>query len=233
VCVLAAAFSLPAGMDQLDIIDKFRDGARLSFAEVEDADDQLNRIAQVQFGLILLTGIAWLLWQSLAHRSERGIGLRHSKFPPRDAVLWWFIPIGQLIMPKRVMDEIWRGSDPGLRGDEPNFASLHVDPLVHIWWFAWIAGTVGNRLAHYAYDRANTLGSAEIAIRAYMAAEVALMLAGALGILVVLRITERVEERQAQMPQTAGRATPVGGMVYATGAADAAANPNSVGPPGS
>jgi hypothetical protein len=230
VCVLAAAFSLPAGMDQLDILDKFRDGARLSFAEVEDADNQLNRIAEVQFALVLLTGIAWLLWQSLAHRTERTIGLRHANFPPRDAVFWWFIPIGQLFMPKRVMDEIWRGSDPGLRGDEPNFASLHVDPLVHIWWFAWIAGTVGNRLAHYAYDRADTLGSAEIAIRAYMAAEIALMLAGALGILVVLRITERVEERQRLQGRSPARAAAVGGPAYA-GAVDPA-NPNSVGPPG-
>jgi hypothetical protein len=234
LCILTAGYSLLATADQLDILQRLMDGGRLPYADVVDSDQRIDDAWKLQLGAGALAAVAWLIWQSLAYRSELSIGVRDPRFPPRDAILWWFIPFVFVIKAKQVMNDVWRGSDPELGPHEPEFRSRPVDPLVNVWWLIWIASTVLNRVVKMGADDVGTPEEAESAMRNYMVSEIGMMLAAALAMIVVFRITQRVGERAARhrrdvrpasviAPATAGGGPAVGGG-YPGG---------SVGPPGS
>jgi len=49
----------------------------------------------------------------------------------------WFIPIGNLWIPKQIIDDYWRNSGQSF----PNAPPQGVPPLLHWWWATWLAGT--------------------------------------------------------------------------------------------
>lgn len=229
--VAIAAAAVWVGADVLDLLKRVHEGGRVPYAEVEQLDHRLVAVGNAQLGVALLTAIAWLTWQSLAYRKELAIGIREARFPTRDAILWWFIPILQLIRPKAIMDDIWRGSDPGFRGHEPNFARRPVDFLLHLWWVVWVCSAIVDRYTLVKYhDQVTSYEQARNLIKLLMVANLGVMLAGALAIIVVKRITERVEERWDRFPpQAAYAAAPVLPGHYAAGAAQYPASATSYG----
>jgi hypothetical protein len=49
----------------------------------------------------------------------------------------WFIPIGNLWIPKQIIDDFWKSSVSLNSGDLPQ----RVPPLLHWWWASWLAGS--------------------------------------------------------------------------------------------
>ena len=226
VCALA----LPAAAQQIDLLDRIHDGERVSFAEATDNDKRIDGLSRAQLVLFLVTAVAWLVWQSRAYRNELAMGIRDRRFPPRDAILWWLIPIASFVKAKQVMNDIWRGSDPTLRGDEPDFRRRPVDPLVHLWWGILLASTILNRISRSMVDDVETFADAENATKAWMVSDLGMMLAGAFAIMVVMRITRRVEDRRLRHQSGFAQTALAPSAAYA--AQGGAAHPTSVGPPG-
>ena len=80
----------------------------------------------IQFALFVGLVAAWLLWflrvRIVAERFEPA-GLRH---PPLMAVLGWFIPVGNLFLPKMIANDVWHASSrPGTRAPAG---------VLHAWW---------------------------------------------------------------------------------------------------
>jgi hypothetical protein len=75
----------------------------------------------------------WLMWQFVAHQNLRERRLPGLRVWPSSAVVWWFIPFVNLVMPFRAMRELWsRAGEFGRRPDR------HLALLV-AWWIAFVA----------------------------------------------------------------------------------------------
>ncbi len=83
--------------------------------------------------VLLAVGLVtcWVMWfarvRSLAERFAPG-GLRYRQ---RTAITSWFIPLGNLFLPKQIADDVWHASSPADRNPAPG-------GLLHTWWVAWL-----------------------------------------------------------------------------------------------
>jgi hypothetical protein len=86
--------------------------------------------------------VAFLMWVYRASTNLRALSGRYLRFTPGWAVGWWFIPFASLVMPYKVVREIWQVS----HGSRP---AGHT--LVKWWWaafllFSW-TGNIASRVA--------------------------------------------------------------------------------------
>ena len=112
----------------------------------DSSDQQQLVIAITSVAMLVVTAIAWMIWQSRANRMLREkIGVTNLDFTPRSSVGWWFVPFANLVKPYRAVSELWRASDPqyAFAGWRSELAPWHV----RLWWTAWIATGVAGRLA--------------------------------------------------------------------------------------
>lgn len=88
-------YSTPVGLDRLGGVD---------LAPV--------LVGLVQTGLFLAAGVLFVIWFYRAYENLRPLAAPE---PRRDSG-WtlgaWFVPILNLVLPKLMLNEIWRGSDP-------------------------------------------------------------------------------------------------------------------------
>jgi hypothetical protein len=86
-----------------------------------------NRIA------LYLTVVTWLVWQARAHRALRGQAVQGLRFSPLSGVLWWFVPVANLVMPYRAVKELaTAGAASGARSK--GTARM----LLWSWWVPWL-----------------------------------------------------------------------------------------------
>ncbi|MEU8362570.1 DUF4328 domain-containing protein [Nonomuraea sp. NPDC048882] len=134
VYVLLALFALVSASTVVYQLDVFDDAGRWYEPEVFEEIETVSKImlaAQVVSGLGLTA--CWLLWffrvRAVAERLAPG-RLRRSQAM---AVYGWFIPIGNLWLPKQIADDIWHASSPPERGGTTAPAGL-----LHTWWILWL-----------------------------------------------------------------------------------------------
>ena len=74
----------------------------------------------------LITVILFLMWVHRSHKNLKALGADETKFSPRSAVLWWFVPFMNLFKPEQVVKEIWEWSvSPDTK-------------LVTVWWWLFV-----------------------------------------------------------------------------------------------
>jgi len=90
---------------------------------------------------------------------ERVRALRNACWGPSWAIWSWFIPFVDLVLPKQLANDLWRGSDPRLP------ANTTIDPAARIpwfhtlWWLLFIASGIFDRFAFQRWRDAQSLGS--------------------------------------------------------------------------
>lgn len=96
-----------------------------------------------------------------------------------------------LWFPRRVVDDIWRTSRPGVRADQLQIEPLPLSPLVRAWWLAFIANHLVRTILRFQFGSGDvTVGDFEtIAVYSTIATGF-LLLAGGLLIRVINQITE-------------------------------------------
>ncbi len=94
-------------------------------------------------GLMLANMGLWLLWQAQAARTawqwnNDATPMEHG---PVTALIWWFVPVANLVKPFRVVREIWTTTATHLQD-----SSLPKPPLA-AWWGLCLAALVSESLA--------------------------------------------------------------------------------------
>ena len=134
-----------------------------------------------------------------AYTNLHSLGMEPLRLRAGWAVGGWFVPILNLVRPKQIMSDIWRGSDPAAPAS--NDGAWHRAPvpaLLHLWWglflMSWLVDRllVGSALLYEptAQARRNTFVD-NIAIRGVE------VLLGIVAVLVVRQVTRRQEARAA------------------------------------
>jgi len=189
------AVAVLADLEQLSVINRFIDGERVPFADLDAVDRHMSTVGMIQLVLLVVSAVAFLLWLSRAYRNSIAMGIRNPRYGTRWAIGCWFVPFVNLVVPKKVMNDTYRGSDPEMAYGDPSFASRPVDPLLHWWWGIWLLSGFAARYAGGSSFDANLRDYGNQA-KAYVFSDVLNLVAAVLAILVVKKITDRAELRR-------------------------------------
>jgi hypothetical protein len=154
--------------------------------EARDFHDSTAFAGLVYLGSALATAIAYLVWLSRTVDNVPKLRGGTPSVTPRWSIGWWFIPFANLVKPYQIVRDLHDRLAIG--------ASSGGGWIVLAWWVSWVLGSVISQLAirlpePTSPDALSTLFSIQ-------ATGYALALLGAiLGIVVVLRIQWRADER--------------------------------------
>ncbi|MFI6039107.1 DUF4328 domain-containing protein [Streptomyces sp. NPDC051315] len=169
--------------------------------ERADRADLLYGTAALLQGTALLTSaVLFLCWfyrvrvnaevfQPFAHSKKRGW-----------AIGAWFTPVVNLWFPRRITLDIWEASGP--------WGAPRPHGLVNAWWTLWIVSLVAGRVGYVRHRDAETAREIQDAVGQVMFADALDLLAAALAVLVVLRLTRMQHEKALRGPVPAE--SPVG-----------------------
>lgn len=188
---LAVAFQLRRRVvGGLDAGTRTTDGFRAN-------QDLLADLGVASLALSVGIVVLWLVWFRLATDDARTLrDLRH----PRWAFWGWLVPGVNLVLPKRMVDDLWAAGDEERDRDA---RPRRMPRSLSAWWLTTLAAAVllvtGARLATAGSadpdDRIRALGEAAGVLR--FAAAVA-ALAALLAAYVVLRLTIRLARRRSR-----------------------------------
>lgn len=159
-----------------------------------------QRLVLVGAALIAVVGALWLLWWAVAYTNLRPLGVR-----PRHRGVWavvaWVVPVADLIVPQRVADELWKGSDPWTPLGWRQARYGRRSPAVQVWWMSWLGASValGGAQAAVASLSGRSTTGAVVADGCLILSAVLTAVAGLSGIHLVTGVTARQGERARMM----------------------------------
>jgi uncharacterized protein DUF4328 len=182
---------------QLGLLTDVRDGRRVRLEELTSSDDRVMTVGLLQMGTYIACAIAFLIWYARAYGNLERLGARGELRSRSWAIISWFVPIVNYVVPKRVMNVIWRASDPELPAVATYWESRRVSPLLHWWWAMWIVSTfVTNILLRDSLDSGQTADELVSIAAGYVVVDIIDIVPAVLAILVVRATTNRQEERR-------------------------------------
>jgi hypothetical protein len=130
-------------------------GTATSISAVADAE----QLSEGFVTLVLIVGAAtaalMLTWWYRAYRSVIDSGAIGLRWSPGWAIWGWFIPIGNLVIEKMILDEIDRVSS-AIHAREESWRNRRLTALTGWWWGFWAGGLVlgiyGTRLVSGQID---------------------------------------------------------------------------------
>jgi hypothetical protein len=211
IVVLADLLGAAADLAQLAVAQDMLAGELVTLERLREIDDQIGVSGTLQLGAYLLAVIAFLLWYARAYRNGIALGARPPRYGTRWAVAYWFIPFVNLVRPKQVMNDIWRGSDPEMPAEDPGFFKRAVTPMLTFWWAGLLIASLAGRIA-WNFDVENAKGL-EGQAQIYLFSDLLDIAAAILAATIVWKATERQQERwrrwqNGQLPGQAFSAGP-------------------------
>ena len=100
-------------------------------------DTQTPGIAKLKLAALLGTGILWLLWLRQAYRNLALVGSKRSRFTPRQAIGYWFIPFVNVVWAYQVMKDLWLRSES--MNDRDAYDQLPAPSFLSAWWGIFLA----------------------------------------------------------------------------------------------
>ncbi|WP_066940793.1 DUF4328 domain-containing protein [Microtetraspora fusca] len=154
-------------------------------------------------------GIAFVCWLLRARANAYAISPEaFHRYAALFMVAGWLLPVVQLFVPKGIVDDIWAASQPaeGPRGFLGDLRDARRPALVWAWWLAYLAMNAAWAAAvRTVPGTASPAVSPAVLVSAALAAHAALsLLAGALAVGVVTRITAFQGRAHGRRPQPAG-----------------------------
>ncbi len=154
------------------------------------------------FYLAFLPTVAvFCIWTYRAAANLPALGGHELRYRPLWAVLWWFVPFANFVLPRQVAVEIWKASEPAVEAtDRAARAALPTPPLITAWWLAWVVGNLAAFAGNEVVAAAGSPGPNIAGFFLHAFAELVLLAAGVLAILVVKRADLRQMVKAARLP---------------------------------
>jgi hypothetical protein len=150
-------------------------------------------VAFLTFLVFIPAAVFFIRWFHRAYKNLRGLGA-----PQRYGEGWaigaWFVPFLNLVRPKLIANDIWRGSDPQRPHDAPT-RDAPVPAVLAWWWAAFLVSSWVDNFAARALFRGNDAAALRDADLTSLVGDVLDVVSALLAILVVRAVTARQEER--------------------------------------
>lgn len=156
-----------------------------------------SRILVWNFGALVVSFLMFLNWVGRVAGNIAPLGTKTVRFTPVKAMLSFFIPLANLVLPYQAMVEIWRYSDPGFVA-VPLMNSPHPKetPLLGAWW-ASVFFVIFSPLTLELYDFNSVAPHAidRIVRNAFLPLSIAWIIHSLLAIAVILSLSRRQARR--------------------------------------
>jgi hypothetical protein len=189
----AVVIGLGSGWSEIGLLERILDGETVSASEADANDNRVAALAALQLLAYIVTAILFIRWFHRAYRNLDALAA-----PRRHGIGWaiggWFVPILGLWRPKQIANDIWWGSAP--EGE-----AQRASGLLLVWWLGYIVTSVIANIAFRATLSGDETEDIQRADYAYLVSDFLDAVVGVLAILVVMRITERMEARATERPE--------------------------------
>ena len=175
--------------------------------DVQDKYTSVNDTGLMLTVLLLAVLLANMFaFGAFTHRSSRNLlTLKSDKqgFSPEKSVMWFFVPVLNLVKPWQVFRELFRGSDPDVTtSNQTEWKTKGKVPvIVHVWAAIFVSVFVFNprTVGYFGSSVLNTLENTVTAHQRLIVADLLLAVLGVAAILVVLELHKRQEARHAKV----------------------------------
>lgn len=161
-----------------------------TLGELEASDDRQLVIRLALLGATIAAAAFFIAWLKRAYTNLRALGVRNLRWGPGWTIGSWFVPLLNFVLPKQLVNDVWRGSDPALE-DRESWRDRPVPVLFAFWWVAWIVGSVLDSAAGRMFGSAEDPDEFEVSSSVAIAGDALLVVAGLLAIVVVDMTTTR------------------------------------------
>jgi uncharacterized membrane protein len=103
--------------------------------------------------LLIVSATFFIMWFRRAYWNLHHIGVGGLRYTETMARTSWFIPFSNLIVPLRIMQDIWIETQRAIFRQD-NYVK---NPKLALWWFAWIAQTILSRFSSNMIRKAETI----------------------------------------------------------------------------
>jgi len=181
------------------LVDRGSSGT-VTLEQFQAAEDRHDLVVLVQMAVYLVAGIAFIRWFHRAYANLPAVGIDGLGHRTGWAIGAWFVPIASLVWPKRIADEIWRGSDPSLEPDRSDDWRRGKVPLFFgLWWLTFLASGLLVGAGSQLWEGGQTFSELELAALLEVSGDVLGVLSGALAYVVVGRTSERQQARASKL----------------------------------
>jgi hypothetical protein len=195
--ILVAGFSAAeaaASVYQFVTVGRYEQG-QASWGDVQHAGHVISVIGGVGAlpGLALI--VVFIIWQWRSAKNAVALGTIRMRYSPGWSIGGWFIPFANLVIPVRVVQDLWQSGDPDAH-DGTDWQQLPRSRLVGWWWAAFLAGYVLDIGTGGSLTASQLRGLAAVHVVGHL-----LRLSTAvLALLLVQRITDRQDIARERLP---------------------------------
>lgn len=180
-----------------------------------DLQNWSGNLAALQLVLIALATVLVIAWTRRTYRNLPALNVIDLRLRPAWAMWGWLIPGVNLVLPKRVVDDTWRASDPTDAPYAPGESGWqrHPTPTIHhLWWICTLVALPLVVLTELQLSLAGSLPPATTAgIHAAQMGELLLACSQALllfAAVLLTRIVGSIYERQRDRADAIGPVSP-------------------------
>jgi hypothetical protein len=179
----------------LKLAQAMQEARPLALAEIDAAESRHALATTIQIAIYVAAGIAFVHWFHGAYANLPALGVERLGHPTAWAVGAWLIPVVSLFWPKRIADEIWRGSDP----ETPTPREARVTPLYGAWWRTFVVAGILVLIGSTLWRLGQMPLELELAALLQLVGNLLAAASGVLAYAVVDRTTLRQEARAARL----------------------------------
>lgn len=189
--VLTAVLNLAgvwAHWHSADVVQDFLQGHGVR-ADLVAADGLTRTIVLSGAAVQTLAGIVFLMWLWRARTNSEVLSLATHRHTRGWTIGGWFCPVVNFWFPQRIVTDIWRTSRP----EAAHVADVEQLPgsrLVAAWWVLYILASLADRyFSSFEVGRAMTVGQLRDGVRDLFVADVVIMVAAVLAVVIINQIT--------------------------------------------
>ena len=168
--------------------------------------DRLETAQVAVNGLSLLVLIAaavpFLIWIHQASGNARALGIDNLPTSPGFAVGYWFIPVLNLIMPPKIIGDLWRAS--AVEAEPEAWQDAEVPSWIIVWWLLFLMAHFIGMATAALESRAVDLAGVKLLIWGDLTRGLCWIAAGILAILIVREIDWRQSQRASARSISSG-----------------------------
>ncbi|MFB6818489.1 DUF4328 domain-containing protein, partial [Streptomyces sp. NPDC056347] len=158
------------------------------------ADNLYGAAGALQSLATLATVVVFLIWFRRVRLNAEIFDRSMQRMRPGWAIGAWFVPIANLVLPRRIAGGIWTASAQ----TNTDGSWRHVPATVmNLWWGVWICSLILSRFAQLRYRTAELPEEIVNAVDLTMATDALDIVAAVLAILFVRKLTRMQGERAA------------------------------------
>ncbi len=198
--MVVSALATLSDLAFLQFLQEISSGEAADDARAEAIDARQALFGILQFGLFLTCAFVFLRWFYLSHKNLKAGGLDELQYTPAWAVGGFLVPFINLVLPFRVMKEVWKGS-AFLSGDVDSESWRMVSPAPHVgwWWFSFLVTSILGRLSGRMMLRAGDVGEYLNAGWMTLASDVVAIPAALVAVLLVRCVTSLQEKARMNL----------------------------------